>query len=57
VARGVAVAGDPRRWLMSGGRVYFFYDAAARRAFQADAEAVIAAAERAWPAVKRTLVP
>jgi hypothetical protein len=57
VARGVAVPGDPRLWLIVGDRLYFFYTAEARDLFSTEAEAVVAAAESAWPAVKLTLSP
>ena len=57
IARGVAVPGDPRLWLMAGGRLYFFYTARARRAFVRDPEAIAASAEKAWPAVRTTLAP
>jgi len=57
VARGVGVPGDPRRWLVTGGRLYLFYTAEARDAFADDADRVAALAERNWPAVESTLSP
>ena len=57
VARGVAVPGDPRLWLIEGERLYFFYTREARAAFAADSERLGAAAEKAWPAVLQTLAP
>lgn len=57
VARGVAVPGDPRLWLMRGDRLYLFYTAGAREAFAADPGRIAAAAERSWPAVMLTLAP
>jgi hypothetical protein len=57
VARGVGVAGDPRLWLILGERLYLFYTAEARAAFEADAEPIIAAAEKNWPSVQLTLSP
>ena len=57
VARGVAVAGNPDQWLVSGERLYLFYDHARLERFSADPERVIAAAERRWPDVSRTLSP
>jgi YHS domain-containing protein len=57
IARGVTVAGDPRVWSIIEGRLYLFYSPEDRAAFTADAEDVIATAERQWPAVQRTLSP
>lgn len=57
VARGAAVPGDPRLWLVQGRRLYLFYRAEARDLFAGDAEAVIAAADQRWPSVQRTLSP
>jgi hypothetical protein len=57
VARGVAVAGDPRLWLIVGERLYLFYSIEARVTFATDVEQAVATAERRWPAVQRTLSP
>ena len=57
VARGVAVPGDPRVWLVTGGRLYFFYREQAREAFMGDAERLSATADRKWPSVQLTLSP
>jgi hypothetical protein len=57
IARGVTVAGDPRVWLIVEGRLYLFYTLEHRAAFAADAEDLIATAERQWPALQRTLSP
>ena len=57
VARGAAVPGDPRLWVMQGRRLYLFYTAEARDLFAGDVEAVIAAADQRWPSVQRTLSP
>jgi hypothetical protein len=57
VAGGVAVPGDPRLWLIVDERLYFFYTAEARDLFSADTEAVLAAADSAWAAVRLTLSP
>jgi hypothetical protein len=57
LARGVAVPGDPRLWLLSGGRLYFFYGPENKAKFSADAEQGAAEAERRWPAVQLTLAP
>ena len=57
VARGVAVAGNPDLWLISGERLFLFYDHVRLERFAADPERVIAAAGRKWPDVSRTLSP
>jgi hypothetical protein len=57
VARGAAVAGNPEHWLISGERLFLFYDQARLERFSADPERAIAAAERKWPEVSRTLSP
>jgi hypothetical protein len=57
IARGVAVAGDPRLWLLAGQKLYLFYTPEARAAFAATEEATIAGADRNWPAVQLTLSP
>jgi len=57
VARGVAIAGDPRLWTLSGERLYLFSTPEGRDLFLGDAERVVASAERKWPSVKLTLSP
>ncbi len=57
VARGVAAAGDPRLWLVVGEHLYLFRDKEALRAFAADSEGIVAAADRSWPQVLSTLAP
>jgi hypothetical protein len=57
VARGAAVAGSPDLWLISGERLFLFYDHARLEKFSADPERVIATAERKWPDAARTLSP
>jgi YHS domain-containing protein len=57
VARGVAVAGNPDLWVVTGERLFLFYDRARLEKFTADPERVIAAAERKWPDVSRALSP
>jgi hypothetical protein len=57
VARGAATAGHPELWLIERQRLYLFYSDQARTAFAADPDAAIAAAERNWPEVRRTLTP
>lgn len=55
IARGVAVAGNPMIWLISGERLFLFYDTARLEAFRANPERVLAAARRKWPDVMHTL--
>jgi hypothetical protein len=57
LSRGVATAGNPRLWVTARQRLYLFYSDKARAAFAADPDNAIAAAERNWPAVRRTLIP
>lgn len=57
VAHGVAVAGNPSVWLIVGQRLFLFYDRDRLNNFAADAERIIATAERKWPDVLRTLSP
>lgn len=57
VAHGVAVAGRPDIWLISGGRLFFFYDSHRLDSFAADPERIVDTAERRWPAVLSTLSP
>jgi hypothetical protein len=57
VARGVAVAGDPRLWTLFGERLYLFSTPEGRDLFTGDAERLITTAERKWPSVKLTLSP
>jgi len=57
LSRGVATPGNPGLWMIAGQRLYLFYNEKARAAFTADPDNVVDAAERNWPAVRRTLVP
>jgi hypothetical protein len=57
VARGVAVAGSAAIWLISGERLYLFYDRERFEAFIANPERITAAAARKWPDVQHTLSP
>jgi hypothetical protein len=57
VAHGVAVAGRPDIWLISGGRLFLFYDSHRLESFAADPERIADTAERRWPAVLSTLSP
>jgi YHS domain-containing protein len=57
VARGIAVAGNPNTWLISGNRLFLFYDRDRLETFRADPGRINSAAERKWPDVLRTLGP
>jgi hypothetical protein len=57
VSRGVAVAGNPNVWLITGKRLYLFYDRGRLEKFAADADRLSAEAERKWPDVERALSP
>jgi len=57
VARGIAVAGNPNVWLITGQRLYLFYDRARMEKFAADADRLATEAERKWPDVRRSLSP
>jgi len=57
VARGVAVAGNPLLWIVSEQRLYLFYSSAARAAFVANRDKIVAEAEARWPGVAATLIP
>jgi hypothetical protein len=57
IARGVAVAGDPRLWLIAGERLYLFYTPESRAAFAADSERIADQAEQRWPSVQLSLSP
>jgi YHS domain-containing protein len=55
IARGTSVPGHPLFWSVAAGRLYLFYNEAARAAFDADPGRYIETAERKWPDVARTL--
>ena len=55
IARGTSVPGHPLFWTVSGGRLYLFYNDAARLAFVADPGRYIESAERKWPEVARRI--
>jgi YHS domain-containing protein len=57
VARGLAVAGDPDLWTITGERLFLFYDDAQRKKFMTDSARFIALSQRAWPDVMLTLDP
>ncbi|MEW6641834.1 MAG: YHS domain-containing (seleno)protein [Pseudomonadota bacterium] len=55
VARGVAVAGQPRLWLIHGQRLYLFSREDNRDAFAAAPDTVVRGALASWPALRETL--
>ena len=57
VTRGVAVAGNPNVWLITGERLYLFYDRTRLEKFVTDADRLSAEAERKWPDIRRALSP
>jgi hypothetical protein len=57
VVHGVAVAGNPNVWLITGERLYLFYDRDRLEKFAADTARLSAEADRKWPEVERALSP
>jgi hypothetical protein len=57
VTRGVATAGHPQIWLITGARLYLFYNTEARTAFAEAPETTAAKAEKKWPDVLLTVSP
>jgi YHS domain-containing protein len=55
VARGIAVAGVPRLWLIHGQRLYLFSREESRDAFAAAPDRVLRAAVAGWPRLRDTL--
>jgi hypothetical protein len=55
VARGVAVAGDPRFWLVAGQRLFLFGRTESRAAFAADPARILREAKARWPGLQETL--
>jgi hypothetical protein len=55
MARGIAVAGNPNFWLISGERLYLFSREQSRDAFAADAANIARHANGRWPEVRRGL--
>ena len=55
VARGVAVAGHPRFWLVAGRRLFLFGAAESRDAFAADPARVLREAKQHWASLQETL--
>ena len=57
IARGIALPGNPRLWVLAGERLYLFYTAEDRNAFLADVDVIVALADSKWPQVQLTLTP
>ena len=57
IARGAAVAGNPREWLVWGTRLFLFHSPEAREAFSADRDQIMEAAHAQWPSIQRKLSP
>jgi hypothetical protein len=55
VARGIAVAGNPLLWVVSGQRLYLFFSDTAMKLFITDHDRIVAEADARWPAVAATL--
>jgi hypothetical protein len=55
VARGIAVAGDPKLWLIAGQRLFLFGRAESRAAFAADPARILREAKQRWPGLQETL--
>jgi hypothetical protein len=57
IGRGVATAGHPAIWTISGNRLYLFYNEQARAKFLVDPIEAISLADQKWAEVLRTLAP
>ena len=55
IARGASVPGHPLYWLVSGERLYLFYNEEARAAFLADPGGILERAAHKWPEVSRSI--
>jgi hypothetical protein len=55
VARDRSVPGNPQFWAIVADRLYLFYSDADRAAFLAGPGRILAAAERNWAEVRRTI--
>lgn len=55
VARGVAYAGDPHIWLISGQRLYLFGRTESRDAFMASPNQFLSEAQQRWPGLQETM--
>lgn len=57
VADGKVTPGHPEIFVVYNQRLFLFYSAEAKRAFEADPDAKARQADANWPAVSKTLVP
>jgi hypothetical protein len=57
IGRNVPLAGDPRIWLIEDERLYLFQSPENKAIFAVNRERVTTAADEAWAAVQKTLVP
>jgi hypothetical protein len=57
IARGIAVPGDPRLWVLAGERLYLFYSSENRNAFLVEVDVMVSLADSKWPQVQLTLTP
>ena len=57
LARGVAVAGNPRLWLLDEEHLYLFYTAETRQEFINDRDRVLTTAGSEWPRLQQKLTP
>jgi YHS domain-containing protein len=55
VARGITVAGNPRFWVISKGRLYLFGREQSRETFSADPSGFVREAKQRWPALEQDL--
>lgn len=55
IDRGASVPGHPLIWVVTGERLYLFFDEKSRAAFLANPGRIIESADRKWPAVARTI--
>jgi YHS domain-containing protein len=55
VARGITVAGNPRFWVISKGRLYLFGREQSRETFSADPSNFVREAKHRWPALEQDL--
>ncbi len=52
VSRGKRFPGDPKVFVIRGGRTYFFFDEKGKQLFEADPAKMIQAADAAWPELR-----
>lgn len=53
IGRGYPATADPKIFTLEGGKLYFFFDRAARSVWQQDQRNMVAAADRNWPKLHR----